>query len=60
MHSQEDKAQRAEWLCTHTGRFNLRLPPGQTLRSIETNGKMGEVVPATDSVMPLTMKQGTQ
>ena len=51
------KVARVEWRCTHTGRFDLRVPAGQTLRSLQGDGKS---VPYTqaDSVVHLNLQQG--
>ena len=51
------KVARVEWRCTHTGAFNLRVPAGQTLRSLRAKGKL---VPYTqaDSVVHLNLQQG--
>jgi alpha-L-fucosidase 2 len=45
-----------EWRCTHTGKFDLRVPAGQTLRSLQDGGKS---VPYTqaDSVVHMNLQQ---
>ena len=36
----DGKVKSVEWRCTHTGAFDLRVPAGQTLRSLHAHGKV--------------------
>lgn len=53
----DGKATHVEWHCTHTGAFDLRLPAGQTLRSLRADGKSVHFT-QSNSVARLNLKQG--
>jgi alpha-L-fucosidase 2 len=51
------KVVRVDWRCTHTRTVDLRLPAGQTLRSLRADGKTISYKQA-DSVVHMNLKQG--
>ena len=51
------KVARVEWRCTHTGAFDLRVPAGQTLRSLRANDKLVSYT-QVGSVVHLNLQQG--
>lgn len=47
------------WLCTRSGDFDLRLPAGQSIRSLLANGKTVSLPASASGVVRLSMTKGT-